>query len=205
MAKQKAGVYESVLECAKEEFLAKGFKDASLREIAKAAGTSTGSIYTRFKDKEGLFQSLVEPVVQEIKEIYLQVQIDFHELSAAEQTSRLPEFSGGGMIKLLDFIYDHLDEFRLLLDSSHGTKFQNFIEELVQIEVDYTYLYMETIGCETVKSGAVTEEFLHIAVNGYFNAFFEVIRHDMKKEEARHYLTMLKKYHAAGFDTIFYP
>ena len=46
MAKQKAGVYDKVLECAKEEFLSKGFLDASLRTIAQAAETSTGSIYT---------------------------------------------------------------------------------------------------------------------------------------------------------------
>ena len=44
MAKQKAGVYDKVLECAKEEFLSKGFLDASLRTIAQAAETSTGSI-----------------------------------------------------------------------------------------------------------------------------------------------------------------
>lgn len=41
MAKQKAGVYDKVLECAKEEFLSKGFLDASLRTIAQAAETST--------------------------------------------------------------------------------------------------------------------------------------------------------------------
>lgn len=41
MAKQKAGVYDKVLECAKEEFLSKGFLDASLRTIAQAADTST--------------------------------------------------------------------------------------------------------------------------------------------------------------------
>ena len=57
MAKQKAGVYDKVLECAKEEFLSKGFLDASLRTIAQAADTSTGSIYTRFGDKEGLFRA----------------------------------------------------------------------------------------------------------------------------------------------------
>ena len=58
MAKQKPGVYDRVLECAKEEFLSKGFLDASLRTIAQEAGTSTGSIYTRFGDKEGLFRAI---------------------------------------------------------------------------------------------------------------------------------------------------
>lgn len=51
MARQIEGVYEAVLRCAEEEFLAKGYKDASLRTIAERAGTSTGSIYTRFGDK----------------------------------------------------------------------------------------------------------------------------------------------------------
>ena len=36
MAKQKPGVYDRVLECAKEEFLSKGFLDASLRTIAQS-------------------------------------------------------------------------------------------------------------------------------------------------------------------------
>ena len=40
--------------------MSKGFLDASLRTIAQAAETSTGSIYTRFGDKEGLFNGLAE-------------------------------------------------------------------------------------------------------------------------------------------------
>ena len=64
LAKQIEGVYEAVLECAKKEFLEKGYKDASLRTIAQEAGTSTSSIYTRFGDKEGLFRAIVEPVAE---------------------------------------------------------------------------------------------------------------------------------------------
>ena len=39
MAKQIEGVYENVLRCARQEFLEKGFALASLRDIAKAAGS----------------------------------------------------------------------------------------------------------------------------------------------------------------------
>ncbi len=53
MAKQIEGVYERILECAKKEFLEKGYMDASLRTIAAEAETSTNSIYVRFKDKGG--------------------------------------------------------------------------------------------------------------------------------------------------------
>lgn len=55
MAKQIEGVYENIIACATKEFLNKGYADASLRTIATEAHTTTGSIYTRFGDKEGLF------------------------------------------------------------------------------------------------------------------------------------------------------
>ena len=67
MAKQIEGVYENVLRCARQEFLGKGFALASLRDIAKAAGTSTGSIYTRFTDKAGIFPALGGPPAGELK------------------------------------------------------------------------------------------------------------------------------------------
>ena len=85
MAKQKVGVYDRVLECAKEEFLSRGFLDASLRTIAQEAETSTGSIYTRFGDKEGLFRALAEPVVDEFKAMFRKVQEDFHQFPEEEQ------------------------------------------------------------------------------------------------------------------------
>ena len=64
MAKREEGITESLLLCAKKEFLEKGYKDASLREIAEKAGTSTGAIYIRYPDKGALFSALVEPVAE---------------------------------------------------------------------------------------------------------------------------------------------
>ena len=61
MTKPIEGVSERILSCAKEGFLEKGYADASLRTIAAKAETTTGSIYSRFRDKEGLFGALVEP------------------------------------------------------------------------------------------------------------------------------------------------
>ena len=40
MAKMIEGVTENILKCAKEEFLANGYENASLRNIAEKAGTT---------------------------------------------------------------------------------------------------------------------------------------------------------------------
>lgn len=61
MSKPIEGVSEKIETCAKKEFLDKGYVDASLHTIAAEAGTTTGSIYSRYGGKEGLFSALVEP------------------------------------------------------------------------------------------------------------------------------------------------
>lgn len=204
MAKQIEGVYEAVLEYAKKEFLEKGYKDASLRTIAQQAGTSTGSIYTRFGDKEGLFQAIVGSVANGFKKMFLEVQEKFHSFDEEVQRAEMGQYTSLHQMKMLDYIYEHFDEFQLLLDSAEGTQFSRFVEELVDIEVDYTYKYMEVIGCESVKSGLVTEEFVHIVVTAYFNGMFEVVRHNMDKSSAVKYVRLLNRYHMQGFSTIFY-
>lgn len=52
MSKPLEGVSEKIETCAKKEFLEKGYVDASLRNIAAKAGTTTGSIYSRYGGKE---------------------------------------------------------------------------------------------------------------------------------------------------------
>ena len=117
MAKQIEGVYDAVLACAKEEFLDKGYQEASLRTIAQKAGTSTGSIYTRFGDKEGLFEAIVQPVVTGFMALVCEIQETFHGFDSETQKQRVNEYSFSEMQRGLDYMYAHFDEFRLLLDA----------------------------------------------------------------------------------------
>ena len=52
---------ERIQEAAMTEFLDKGFLGASLRQIVKNAGVTTGAFYGYFSSKEALFNALVEP------------------------------------------------------------------------------------------------------------------------------------------------
>ncbi len=203
MAKQIEGVYERIIAAAKREFLENGYKDASLRTIAAAADTSTNSIYVRFGDKEGLFSVIVEPVLNEMVERFLKIQEEFHGMNRESQMERMPEYADGGTAELVDYMYQHLDEFRLLLDASYGTRFHNFVDELVRIEVEYTYKYMEIAGYPIKCGSAMTEKLLHIVTTSRFESIFEVIRHGMSREEAAEYIELLSRYHRQGFLAVF--
>lgn len=205
MAKQIEGVYERILECARQEFLDNGFKDASLRIIAYNADTSTSSIYTRFGDKAGLFEAIVSPAADGLKKLFVDFQENFHQLDSVTQKETMVDYSTNGMEVMLDYMYDHFDEFRLLLDAAYGTKFQNFVDELTRIEVDYSYKYLEATGLVLRQDGVVTRDFLHIVTTCYFESLFEVIRHRMDREAARLYIHLLGTYHHSGFSTIFVP
>ena len=200
MAKQIEGVSERILSCARAEFLDKGYTDASLRVIAAAAETSTNSIYVRFKDKEGLFSAIVEPVLNEMIERFLKIQEAFHHMDGAAQRAHMAEYADGGTMELVQYMYDHLDEFRLLLDASYGTRFHNFVDELVRIEVEK---YMKAAGCPVQTEGALTERLLHIVTTSRFESIFEVIRHGMSREEAAEYIGLLSRCHRAGFTSVF--
>ena len=205
MAKQIEGVYEKVIACAKAEFLEKGYINASLRNIASDAGTTTGSIYTRFGDKEGLFEAIVGENAEELLQAYLQIQKDFHNFDKQVQMDSMAVYTNGEAEHLIDYIYDHFDVFRLLICCANGTKYEDFIDQFIDIEVEYTYKYIQIIGCESIQNGSITEDFLHIIISSYSNGFFEVVRHNMSREEAKKYNRQLGRYHRAGFETIFWP
>ena len=203
MARQIEGVAERIVDAAKREFLDKGYVEASLRTIAAEADTSTNSIYVRFGDKEGLFSAIVEPVLNEMTERFIRIQERFHLMTPEEQAERMPKYADGGTSELIDYMYEHLEEFRLLLDASYGTRFHNFVDELVRIEVEYKYKFMEAVGYSDKFGDAVTQKLLHIVTTSRFESIFEIIRHGMSREEATEYIELLSRYHRCGFIEIF--
>ena len=104
MASRVEGFDEKILACAKEEFLEKGYTDASIRTIAQNAGVSTSTIYTRYSDKEGLFRFLVEPVAKGLKELLRQSFSDFSSLTGHEQNEKFMEYSDRGFEAVIAYI-----------------------------------------------------------------------------------------------------
>ena len=109
MTKQMEGVSEKIIACAKAEFLQKGFGEASLRTIAAKAGTTTGSIYSRFGGKEGLFGAIVEPTANHILKRFAEIQADFHALDESRQPQEMERTVSASMAEIIDYMYAHFE------------------------------------------------------------------------------------------------
>ena len=181
MAKRVAGVTEKLMECAKEEFLANGYENASLRIIAEKAGSSKGAIYIRYPDKESLYRSLVQPAADGFCELLQSVLSGFTTMPGNEQTQQMLRYSNDGFPKVVDYLYDHFDEFKLLLTSGENSVYQEFIHRVVELDTECTAKYIEASGNDAITSGRLTPELNHLLSSAFYTGMFEVIIHDMPK------------------------
>lgn len=209
MANRIQGVHEKVLECAKAEFLEKGYKDASLRIIAHNANTTTGSIYTRFSHKEGLFEAVVGAIAEEFKEWFCNVHRNFHNISIKVQKKiTFRHFDEGRsqiMNSIVDYVYDHFDIFKILLTGAEGTRFSSFLNDLVEIENESIIKFIKDTGNDALNSKRVSPELSHILVSAYFSGLFEIVLHDMTKDATIIYAKQLMRFFSQGWDDIFTP
>lgn len=68
MARPKSDIEPRIVHAARQRFLADGVDGASLRGIARDAGTSIGMIYYYFPTKDDLFLAVVEEVYEKVLE-----------------------------------------------------------------------------------------------------------------------------------------
>jgi AcrR family transcriptional regulator len=54
----------SILEAARREFLASGFRRTSVSSIARAAGVAKGTVYLYWQSKEAIFRAVVQAIIE---------------------------------------------------------------------------------------------------------------------------------------------
>ena len=77
MRKKDDLAIDKIMECAKTEFLEKGFEGASMRKVAENAGYTTGMLYGRFADKGELFKAIVKASAEKLYSYYAEVRKNF--------------------------------------------------------------------------------------------------------------------------------
>lgn len=199
MGKDDLSTLQNILRAGKKEFLEKGFRAASLRNIVKEAGVTTGAFYGYFDSKEALFRALVDEAARTCIGDFQNVQDAFAALTPEEQAKQLGEASGVFLDWMVDYIYEHFDAFKLLLCCSSGTEYEDFVHEMVEIEEEGTRRFRETMKSAGVAIKELDGQLEHILISGMFSGFFEIVIHDMPKEKSQRYIRELREFYTAGW------
>lgn len=205
LAKRDEDATERLLAAAREEFFEKGYEAASLRAIAERAGSSKGAIYVRYPDKAALYEAVVGPVIEELYARMERCFDDFGQMDPAMQRTEMNAYADRGIGWMVDFLYDHFAEFKILVCGGKEDLYQRFMHRMVELDSATTYRYIEAVGNDAVTSGRLTPEIMHMINTACFTGIFEVVAHDMGREEAHAYVERLCLFYRAGWNTIFYP
>lgn len=202
MRKKDDLAVDKILECAKEEFMEKGFIEASMRTIAEKAGYTTGMVYGRFADKSQLFKELVEEGATKLFNYYSDVQNEFASFPPEQQREQMHTYVDDKMDKLIDIMYEYIDAFKLIVSKSAGTGYEYYIDNMIAIETTNTERFIRKINEAGFETNEVRADLSHMLASALFNGVFEVVSHDFPKEDARVYIKQLQDFFNAGWDRL---
>ena len=188
-----------ILEVGKKEFLEKGFKDASLNKIVAEAGFTKGAFYGYYPDKAALFEDLVGEAAKGLLEQFKAAQSAHFDLVSEEKTKDSLKLSTEYLRVFVEYMYAHFDAFKLILCRAEGTGYADFIEVLVELEVDRSEEYYALLRKNGMLSGSMTRQLHHMITRAYFTAVCETIVHNMPREEAMKYVDELAIFFHSGW------
>lgn len=136
---------DGIVRAAYAEFLAQGFRKASLHKIAESAGVTTGAIYTRYKNKDALFVSLLRNFYGEMEEIFAPTVQEYEKARQAGTTEALLaaiDFEERTYFRLLTERYD---DCTLFFSRSDGSSVETMLQELMERKTEQTVEFFRQV------------------------------------------------------------
>ena len=198
MANKGHSLDTPIITAALQEFLNKGFEKASLRTIAANANVTVGAIYTRYKTKDILFCSLVQPLLQKIEETFSSLKAEY---AADDPVGNPQEFIASMQNEsnmILHLLFDDYQQALLLLCRSTGSSLEHFFDIIVERKIEESIKFFENAGIESMDV-----DVLKLLISSQFHTYYQIIENGYDLETARKILNAVMIYHTGGWVTLF--
>jgi len=192
----KDHIYESILLAARGEFISKGYKDTSMRDIAKKADVGLSNIYNYFRNKDELYLAIVKPVKDElfafITDQHTEESIDTNRMAPMGHNEQAVE-------EYISMIGKYENEFRLLLFHSQGSSMHNFRNELTDHMTAVSHTYTAFEKKRFPQAEKVSDFFIHVQASWMVSILGEIVTHNMSKKKIRDFFREYFRYGFAGW------
>ncbi|MCR5516635.1 MAG: TetR/AcrR family transcriptional regulator [Lachnospira sp.] len=201
MPKLTKEVRDLVVAKAKLEFLENGFEHTSMRNIASDVGISVAGLYKLFTNKEALFDEVVQPAMDEFNNYYESVKRD--SIKRIDEDNLEAIYDTNSIENVLNMLYADFDAFKLIICCSTGTKYENFLDDIVVRELKDVNSFIQIAKEKKVPINTVKPEYMQILMRAYYGALFEVVRRDFTRSQAEQFLQTLIDFFEPGWREIF--
>ncbi|MDD5338700.1 MAG: TetR/AcrR family transcriptional regulator [Dehalococcoidales bacterium] len=194
----KDEVRNNIIAAAVREFDEQGYEKASMRTIAKAAGISVSNTYNYYPGKEQLFSSIVEPVFNQVKELFRKSMQE--SLKQGLSGSNFQSFIDGVVASLLQMDARQRQLLIILTEKSAGTRYEKAKEEMVGLMRMHLTETVRQPGSTTIKESQ--GYMLSIIAANYIDGLLKILQDYRSKEWAEENLRVLLTYHVNGIKAL---
>jgi len=199
MQKLKDKIRNRIITAALQEFSGNDYEKASMRHISKAAGISVSNMYNYYRNKEELFESIIKPVYETVKNLFRQSL-----MQAAEKA-----VEGKNTLTAIDDIFKaiiNMDDqqlrlFILLCENSSGTRYEKSKEEMtVLLRMLLAEAVRQPGGAPQIEESQ--NDILNIIAENYMDGFLKVLKDSQDRSRAEAKMRTLLAYHSNGIKAL---
>ena len=138
MANRDHSLDGGIVQAAYSEFLAYGFQKASLHKIAEKAGVTTGAIYTRYKNKDALFASLLQDFFETMKTLFTPIAEEYEKAKHSAQPEDILRAINAEERIYFQLLTGYYDDCTLFFCRSDGSSVETMLHELMDQKAEQT-------------------------------------------------------------------
>lgn len=173
----KEEMRKRIYDAAVREFSVKGFRQASMRNIARGAGMTVGNLYRYFRDKEALFYFVISPAYSRLMDL---VKESINTVNGRFDTGFF-EFLSEQILKICK---EHKIELLILFEGSSGTIYEKAKEEMVSVVESFL---KDMQFKKALDKGAVIEDIylLHVIAVGFVEGMIMITKSSENDEKLK--------------------
>lgn len=198
MALRNHSLDTKIADSAFNEFLKKGYREASLRKIAEGAKVTVGAIQIRYKSKDELFVSLLKPLLDDIKIVFENTKADYFSESDTSILEKLKVSMKKESEAIIKLIFSHYEEAILLLCKSYGSSLEHYFDIVVENKIKESIKFFKS-----TNQIQLDEKLLGFLIHSQFDSYRHIVNENLNRETAMKYMGSLMKYHLGGWAAIF--
>lgn len=189
--------HELILKSAMKNFSEVGFRNASIRNICKDAGVTNGAFYAHFDSKDDLFSSLVSEKLRVFNDTY-QEQSSIY-VESTEDILHIFEMSYSSIETLIHYVYSESEVFKLILECSGGTSYENFVNNLIDEESKNMLLFLENNKRFMKKPENISERLIKIGSAMVINYIIDAFLNGASEEDNIRESKLVSDFCIAGY------
>ena len=155
MANRDHSLDDGIIQAAYSEFLAYGFQKASLHKIAEKAGVTTGAIYTRYKNKDALFASLLQDFFEAMQVLFAPVAEEYENAKHSAQPEDILRAINAEEQVYFQLLTEHCNDCTLFFCRSDGSSMETVLHELMNRKAEQTVEFFSHIYGKAPNADAI--------------------------------------------------